>query len=137
MPDRPMVLRLRTCANCVVRDEREDELADAHEQRLEVELGVSDPSVLSSLYRWLREVPAIQVARVSGRPGVGEQGTADVLAAVASSSSLIAIVRMLPDFLRARRSDVKIVLRVAEREVTVSADNVADVSVIINALLKT
>jgi hypothetical protein len=62
-----------------------------------VELSMSDQSQLGSLQEVMRLNSGVSVNRVAGAPGVGEQGALDVLAVVASSSGLVAAIKVLPD----------------------------------------
>ncbi|WP_410011210.1 effector-associated constant component EACC1 [Streptomyces nigrescens] len=62
-----------------------------------------------SLREWLRRVPGVAVSQVPGMPGVGEQGAWDILQLTAASGGGLAVaVKTLPDFLRSRRSSLKV-----------------------------
>lgn len=100
-----------------------------------IELQVSDPSEFAGLIRWLELVSGIEVARVAGRPGPGEQGALDALAVLAGSSGLVAAVRVLPEFLRARRSNLSITVSVKGKQVKMEATNVDEVMPILERLL--
>lgn len=100
-----------------------------------IELQMSDPGELTGLERWLDLVSGIEVARVAGRPGSGEQGALDVLAVLAGSSSLVAAMRVLPEFLRARRSNLSITVSVNGKQVQMEATNVDEVMPILERLL--
>jgi hypothetical protein len=69
-----------------------------------LELVASDPGQLRGLKEWLAATGQLTVERIPGRPGPGEQGIADLLMVLASSSSVVAAVKTLPDFIRSRRS---------------------------------
>lgn len=102
---------------------------------LSITLSVSDPAEIGALYNWLRDVPDVTVSRTAGRPKPGEQGALDVLTAVASSSGLIAVIRTIPGYLRARRSGIAVRTTVQGREFTLTVQNVDDVMPIIERLL--
>lgn len=100
-----------------------------------VQLAVSDPAQLSSLTRWLTAAGQVQAKRVPGRPGPGELGAIDVLTIAASSSALIAAVRVLPEFIRSRRSGFHIEVTVKGKSFTIDASNVVDVLPTLERLL--
>jgi len=58
-----------------------------------------------------------------------------VLAIVASSSSLIAAVKALPEFLRSRRSGVAITMRCKGEPLMLTATNIDEVMPILERLL--
>jgi hypothetical protein len=73
------------------------------------ELSVSDHGQLGSLADYLNlAVPDAGVARSAGRAGRGEQGALDVLTIAADSSVLVAVVNVLPHFLRSRKPGLSI-----------------------------
>lgn len=100
-----------------------------------VHLAVSDPSQLPALTGWLTAARQVQADRIPGRPGPGEQGAMDVLTIVASSSALIAAIRVLPEFIRSRRSGFHIELTVKGKTFVIDASNVADILPILERLL--
>ncbi|WP_345578518.1 effector-associated constant component EACC1 [Streptomyces prasinosporus] len=106
-----------------------------HQDR--VELAVSRQGELKSLQTWLdlAAVPGVEVRRVPGAPGPGEQGALDVLTVLATSTGLIAAIRVLPQFLRARRSDLSVTVAVRGKKLTVDARNVEEVMPILERLL--
>jgi hypothetical protein len=104
-------------------------------EREEVCLAVSDPSQLSSLREWLRGTPQLAVQLTPGRPGPGEQGAVDVLTVLASSTGLVAAIRMLPEFIRSRRSGFRIDATVRGQKFELTATNSEDLLEVIERLL--
>lgn len=90
------------------------------------EFSVSDYGQIGSLYEWLRSVPDVQVDRIPGTPGEREMGTVDVLTVLAGSGGLIAAIRVIPEFLRSRRSSISITVTVNGEKISVTASNVKD-----------
>lgn len=89
-------------------------------------LAVSDPLQLTSLHQWLRlAVPEVRVEILSGQPGPNELGAVDVISVLAGSSGLVAAIRMLPEFIRSRRSGFQIEATVRGKKFTLKADNAA------------
>ena len=94
----------------------------------EAELCISDQSQLGSLMGYLcLATPDIRVTRVPGRPSKGEQGALDVLMLVGDSSVLVAAVKLLPEFLRSRKADVSVTVRVKGKRLTLTAANTEEV----------
>jgi membrane-associated two-gene conflict system component 1 (EACC1) len=101
-----------------------------------IELSVSDPAQFGPLEKFLRwAVPDVGVSRVAGRPGLGEQGALDALTVLAGSGGLLAAVRVLPDFLRSRRSGLSVTMVVKGEPVTLTATNIEEVMPILERLL--
>jgi hypothetical protein len=100
-----------------------------------VQLALSDPGQLPALTGWLTAAGQVQAERVPGRPGPGEQGAMDVLTIVASSSALIAAIRVLPEFIRSRRSGFHIEVTSKGKSFVIDASNAADVLPILEKLL--
>jgi hypothetical protein len=101
-----------------------------------VELELSDPSELRSLRTWLERIPGAEVQQTAGTPAPGEQGASDWLTLLASSGGVIAVaIRTLPEFLRSRRSDLSVTVKVDGREYVVSATNVDEVLPAIQKIL--
>jgi hypothetical protein len=100
-----------------------------------IAMSVSDPQELRSLLTWLALVPGVQANRVSGRPGVGEQGALDIVSIIADSGALIAAIRVLPEFLRAKRAAISVNMTVKGRDFTLTASNVDDVLPILERLI--
>jgi len=99
-------------------------------------LTLSDPAQLRSLEARLRELAGVDVARQSDAPRAGELGAGDWLAVVAGSSGLVAAIKVLPEFLRARRSDLKVTCVVKGEKVTVEVTNLEDVMPVLEKMLR-
>jgi hypothetical protein len=100
-----------------------------------MDLVISDPSHLTALNDRMRSIGGISMVRTAVGPGPGELGGHDILTAVASSGLLIAVVKMLPDFLRSRRSGIHIETTVKGQKFILDATNVDDVMPILVRLL--
>jgi Effector Associated Constant Component 1 len=101
-----------------------------------VTVSVSDLAEIGSLHDRLLQVSDVQVTRTAGTPGTGELGgTVDIITAIGSSSGLVALIRTIPPFLRARRSGISVHTTVKGRDFTLTVDNVDDVMPIIERLL--
>ena len=96
----------------------------------------SDPAELAALRSWLETMARVRVEQVAGTPAPGEQGAADYLEVIAGSGGLIAAIRVLPEFLRARRSSFKIRTRLKDgREFVLEAANAGDLLPVMERLL--
>jgi hypothetical protein len=102
---------------------------------LAITLSVSDQAEIGALRDRLREVSDVEVTWIAGRQGPGQQGSLDVLTVVASSSGLVAAIRTIPGYLRARRSGISVRTTVKGKDFTLTAENVDDVMPIIERLL--
>ncbi|WP_327713489.1 hypothetical protein OG912_20650 [Streptomyces sp. NBC_00464] len=100
-----------------------------------VKLAVHPQSELSSLRKWLTLTPGVEVHQEAGTPGSGEQGAFDTLSVVAGSTGLVAAIRVLPQYLRAKRSDVAVTVEVRGKKLTVDAKNVEEIMPILERLL--
>ncbi|MFE2105040.1 hypothetical protein ACFXAF_04060 [Kitasatospora sp. NPDC059463] len=101
-----------------------------------IDIVLSDPSQLSALERWLTHGPAeVEVARRPGVPGPGEQGVLDVLTVLGGASGIVAAIRVLPDFIRSRRSGLRVEIVRDGRTVTLHAENVDEVMPLLERLL--
>lgn len=101
-----------------------------------VELTVSDQSQLGPLQKFLTwAAPDAKVSRIAGQPISGEQGALDVLAVIASSSGLVAAVRTLPEFIRARRANLSVTMNFKGQSFTLTAANVDEIVPILERLL--
>ena len=89
------------------------------EDSVAVVLELSDLAQMNTLAGWLAAAGQVQVERTPGRPGPGEQGAIDVLTLLASSSVLATAIKVLPDFIRSRRSGFRIEVRIKGEEKTV------------------
>jgi hypothetical protein len=108
---------------------------DGAPARREVEVAVSDPAQLPSLRDWLRGQQGVEVAVTPGVPGAGEQGALDVLTVLAGSGGLVAAIRVLPEFIRSRRSGFRIETTVRGEKLILDATNVDDVLPVLERLL--
>lgn len=88
-----------------------------------IELAPSDPAQLQSLASWLADIIGVRIERVPTTPGPGEQGALDALAVLASSSATVAAVKVLPEFIRSRRSNFRIEITVRDEKVVLDATN--------------
>ncbi|MFJ6568460.1 hypothetical protein ACIQNU_13620 [Streptomyces sp. NPDC091292] len=102
-----------------------------------VELAVHPGGELGSLRKWLvlAGVPEGEIRRTPGTPGPGEQGAFDVLSVLAASTGVVAAIKILPQYLRAKRSDVSVTVEVGGKKLTVDARNVEEVMPILERLL--
>jgi hypothetical protein len=104
-----------------------------------IQLNVSDQAQLGYLQEYLSlAAPEAKALRVAGHPGVGEQGTLDVLElllAGGGGGGLLAAIRVLPEFLRSRRSSLSITATVKGQPVTITAINIDEVMPILERLL--
>lgn len=101
-----------------------------------VELQVSDHAQLGALQEYLRlAVPDVRVLRDAGQPGPHEQGALDVLTMLAGGSGLIAAIKVLPEFLRSRRTGVSITMTIKDQPFTLTATNIDEVMPILERLL--
>lgn len=101
-----------------------------------IELRVSDYSQFVPLAHYLSlAAPDVQVERIAGMPSTAEQGALDVLAVVGSSSGLIAAIKVLPEFLRSRKTGMSVTMTVRGEPLTLTATNVDEVMPILDRLL--
>jgi membrane-associated two-gene conflict system component 1 (EACC1) len=100
-----------------------------------LKLAVSDHSQFPALRDWMAGQPGIDVVVVPGRPGPGDLGALDVLVVLAGSGGVVGAVKTLPDFIRSRRSGVRIETTVAGRPFVLDATNVDEVMPILERLL--
>lgn len=96
-----------------------------------IQLAVSDPSQLRPLRDWMRGQADVDVTVSAGTPGPGELGALDVLSVVAGSSGVVAAVRTLPEFIRARRTGFRLEMTIHGERFILDATNVDDVLPII------
>jgi hypothetical protein len=102
-----------------------------------IEFRLSDNAQLSSLQGTLSLLPTTRVKRAAGSPPrPGELGAADYLSAIGGSSALLMLIRMLPDFLRARRSDLNVEVSYKGKTVRVDATNLDQVMPILEMMLR-
>lgn len=108
---------------------------DGSEPRIRLELAPSDPAELEPLHRWMRDQPGIDTRTVPREPALGELGVTEFLEIIAGSGGLISALKVLPAFIRSRRSDIYIKIDVKRKKFEVDAKNVDDVLPIIERLL--
>jgi len=101
-----------------------------------IQVTVSNAAEIGALHDRFSHVSDVQVTRTPGQPGAGEQGGAlDILTAIGSSGGLIALIRTIPGYLRARRSGLSVHTTIKGKEFKLTLDNVDDVIPIIERLL--
>ena len=105
-----------------------------HEQR-DLVLAVSDQSQLLPLRDWLDGQPGVEATLTPGLPGEGEQGSFDVVTVLAGSSGVVAAIKVLPAFIRSRRSDFHIRTVVKGQKFVLDASNVEDLMPVLERLL--
>ena len=98
-------------------------------------LSVSDQAELRWLHEWLADAPDVRVRQEAGAPAPGEQGALDYVTVLAGSGGLIAAIRMLPAFLRARRPELKVTMTLRGRKFTVDAKNIDEVLPLLEKLI--
>jgi len=101
----------------------------------EISLAVSDQSQLASLREWLRQAPQITVRIAAGQPGPGEQGAVDVLTILASAPALVAAIKVLPEYIRSRRSGFRIETTVRGKKFVLDATNSEDLLAVVERFL--
>ncbi|GAA2384091.1 effector-associated constant component EACC1 [Dactylosporangium salmoneum] len=101
----------------------------------QIELEVSDPAVLRSLRTWLEAEAGVAVTARPQPSRPGEQGAVDILTAVASTTALAAAVRMLPEFIRSRRSKLSVRIKTKGQDVTMTLENSKEVAEILDRIL--
>jgi len=91
-------------------------------------LTMSDQSQLGALRDFLSlAIPSIHVSQIAGRPAPGEQGALDFLEVLASSSAIFTMVKILPEFIRSRKTALSVTVTTEGKSVTVTATNIDDV----------
>lgn len=99
-----------------------------------VELAVSDRAEARSLRQWLSQIPGADVSVRSGTPAPGSLGTLDTLVLAGSSAGVVAAIKVIPDFLRSRRSKVTVTATVNGQPFTLEADNIKNVTEIVESV---
>jgi hypothetical protein len=109
-------------------------VGDGNFQRLE--FAISDQSQFGAFREFLRlAAPDADVQVTTMAPGPGEQGGLDVLVLVASSGGLLAAIRVLPEFLKARRTGISISMKVKGEPFELTASNIDEVMPVLERLL--
>jgi hypothetical protein len=126
---------LLACPNGLI-NERVSAQREARVRNEKLILEPSDPAELVALRSWLETMARVRVEQLTGPPAPGEQGGIDYLEVIASSGGLIAAIRMLPEFLRARRSSFRIRTRLKDgREFVLEVGNASDLVPVLERLL--
>ena len=101
-----------------------------------VELTVSDQSQFGPFREFLTwAAPGADISVTAKAPSAGEQGALDVLAVVASSGGLLAAIRTVPEFLKARKTGLSVIMTVKGEPFTLTATNIDEVMPILDRLL--
>jgi hypothetical protein len=88
-----------------------------------------------ALRAWIAASRGVEVAVIPGIPGPGDLGVLDVLVVVAGSGGAMEAIRTLPDFIRSRRSGIRIETTVAGQSFVLDATNVDEIMPILERLL--
>ncbi|MEO5876483.1 MAG: hypothetical protein ABIS86_06230 [Streptosporangiaceae bacterium] len=92
---------------------------------------------LGPLRRWVARAPDVGVETVQADIRPGELGAADTLTVLAGSGgALVVAIRTLPDFLRARRTNVTIKVKVGETTFEIDVKNAEDMVPLIEQLIE-
>jgi hypothetical protein len=136
---RPSSTELEFLKGClkgrVIDPEVSVSLEDSRAGQEQVSLAVSDLSQLRSLRQWLGHTPSVEVGLTPGQPDSGELGAVDVLTVLASSTGLVAAIKVLPEFIRSRRSGFRIETTVRGKRFVLDATNSDDLIPVIEKLL--
>jgi len=104
-----------------------------------ITLAISDPSQFSALRDWMRGQPGVRVAMIPATPGPGELGTLDLVSVLVGSGGVVAAlktaIKTLPDFIKARRTGLRIETTVKGQPFVLDATNVDEVMPILERLL--
>ncbi|MFD2416604.1 effector-associated constant component EACC1 [Amycolatopsis pigmentata] len=96
----------------------------------------SDPADLTALRTWLRaQRPGLDAQLTAPRSTRGELGVIEVLTVLASSTVLSSAIKTLPEFIRSRRSGIRIDATARGQKVSIEATNVEEVLPILKKLL--
>jgi hypothetical protein len=89
------------------------------------------------LRRWLEELaPAVEIRTIPDMTESGGLGAGDTLGVLAGSGgALVVAIRLLPEFLRARRAGVKLTVTVTDRSFELEADSAEEFLPIIEQLI--
>ena len=100
-----------------------------------VVLEVSDFRQMAALQQLLELDGRASVSRRARLPEPGRQGTGDLLTVAAAGGGLAAALRVLPEFIRSRRSRVSVTVTVGEKQVVFEGDNLSDAAALLEKLL--
>src|SRR5215472_9679031 len=107
----------------------------AGEASYSVDLIISDQSQLGPLRDFLSlAAPGVRVSVSSRIPRPGEQGVLDMLVLAAGSGGVLAAIRAIPEFLKARRTGISITATVKGEPFTLTATNVDEVMPILERI---
>ena len=101
----------------------------------EISLAVSDQSQLASLREWLRQAPQVTVGIAPWATSAGGAGAVDVLTILASAPALVAAIKILPEYIRSRRSGFRIETTVRGKKFVLDATNSEDLLAVVDRLL--
>jgi hypothetical protein len=90
---------------------------------MRVDFAASDPAELGALSQWLEGGGRTRIERTPAGPARGELGAVDILAAVGSSGTLVAAIKVLPEFLRSRHPSLRIEATVKGERFVLEAKN--------------
>ena len=77
----------------------------------------------------------VRVSVSSRMPEPGEQGVVDLLVLAGGGGGLLAALRVIPDFLKARRTAISITVKVKGKTVILTASNVDEMMPILERIL--
>jgi hypothetical protein len=105
-------------------------------ERKRAQLTLSDHSQLRALRDFLSwAAPGARVLQIPRRPAPGDRVALDMLTLLATSSGLVATVKILPDFLRSRNAALSVTITVEGTSVTLTATNVNEILPVLTRLL--
>ncbi|MEV8548174.1 hypothetical protein [Streptomyces sp. NPDC051572] len=105
--------------------------------RTSAEVFVSDQEAVQALGRWCRMVEGVRVEVLSTPPASGELGFWDHLLVVGGGSGgLVAVLRVLPEFIRSRRSGLTLTVKIDGKEWELEATNVDSVLPLIEKFME-
>jgi len=88
-----------------------------------VDISISDPAELTALARWLGSQDGVRVQREAATIEPGHLGIPDLLVLFGGGSTVLGALKMLPDFIRSRRSDIHVEVTVKGERVIIDAKN--------------
>jgi Effector Associated Constant Component 1 len=105
-------------------------------ERKRARLTLSDHSQLRALRDFLSwAAPGARVLQIPLRPVPGERVALDMLTLLATSSGLVAAVKILPEFLRSRDAALAVTITIEDTSVTLTATNVNEILPVLTQLL--
>jgi hypothetical protein len=88
-----------------------------------VDISISDPAELAALERRLGQGHGVRVQREATGIEPGSLGLPDLLVLFGGGSTVVGALKMLPDFIRSRRSDVRVEVTVNGEHIVIDAKN--------------